>query len=112
MNESTFDVELKAPTYEAAEWDEYDEDWYEDIENEMFIMWEESQTGDITNDDGTVDTISHHVWIDTWLNKEYTRPDVLEVTFNGEGTTNHLADGKIIFSYLQFNPTSDTSGTK
>jgi hypothetical protein len=32
---------LEAPVYEAEEWDENDETWYEDIENEFFIQHEE-----------------------------------------------------------------------
>lgn len=50
------------------------------------------------------------MWIDRWDNKEYTRPDVLDFTFNVEGSSDILADGKFVFSYATFAPTSDTSG--
>lgn len=78
----------------------------------MFIMHEESQTGTIDLADGTPKDIKQHVWIDTWVNKEYTRPDVLEFTFNAEGTTEKLADGKIVFSYLQFYQTAGDANAK
>jgi hypothetical protein len=41
LSESEFEITLEAPVYEAEEWDENDETWYEDIENEFFIQHEE-----------------------------------------------------------------------
>lgn len=91
----------------------YDEDWYDEVENEFFIEHEEDQVGTLTLADGVTTTdIHHYAWIDQWVNKEYTRPDILEFTFTTEGTTEKLAEGKWVFSYLQFNAESDTSGTK
>jgi hypothetical protein len=37
---------------------------------------------------------------------------VLDFTFNVEGSSDVLADGKIVFSYASFYPTSDSSGEK
>lgn len=37
LSEVEFEITLDAPVYEAEEWDEYDETWYDDIENEFFI---------------------------------------------------------------------------
>jgi hypothetical protein len=37
LSETEFEITLDAPVYEAEEWDENDETWYEDIENEFFI---------------------------------------------------------------------------
>ena len=54
--------------------------------------------------------IESNVWIDRWDNKEYTRPDVLDFTFNTSGDAGILSNGTVVFSWAQFNPTSDTSG--
>jgi len=37
---------------------------------------------------------------------------VLDFTFNVEGNSDVLAEGKIVFSYASFYPTSDSSGEK
>lgn len=110
LSETTFEITLDAPVYEAAEWDQYDEDWYEDIENEFFIMHEEETNADVALSDGTYTTLKQYIWIDTWVNKEYTRPDVLDITFNTEGSSEKLAQGSLVFGYASFAPTSDTSG--
>jgi len=114
LNENDFTVELKQPTYENVEFDEYDIDmeWADEVENEFFIMHEENQSGTLDLADGTPTDIDHYAWIDQWVNKEYTRPDVLEFTFTTQGNTELLVEGKYVFSYLQFNKESDTSGTK
>ena len=112
LSETSFQITLDPPVYEAEAWDVYDEDWYEDIENEFFIMHEEQATQTVTLADGTTRDVNSYIWIDQWLNKEYTRPDVLEFTFNTEGSTDVIADDSIIFSYAQFSLSSDTSGMK
>jgi hypothetical protein len=112
LSETTFEITLEAPVYEDEEWDQYDEDWYEDVENEFFIINEEEFTFTYNLEDGTPAEVKQLLWIDTWVNKEYTRPDVLDFTFNAEGPAEKLADGKILFSYATFNPSSDTSGTR
>jgi hypothetical protein len=62
--------------------------------------------------DGIDSEFKQYVWIDRWDNKEYTRPDVLDFTFNAEGSAEKLAEGKTVFSWAQFAPTSDSTGTK
>lgn len=54
--------------------------------------------------------INANVWIDRWDNKEYTRPDVLDFTFNASGDAEKLSEGAVVFSWAQFAPTDDTSG--
>ena len=112
MGETEFDITLTAPVWEAAEWDEYDEDWYEEIENEFFVQHEETATGTVDLADQTTHDVTAHVWVDTWVNKEYTRPDVLDFTFVADGPAEVLAEGAVIFSYAQFALSSDTSNVK
>ena len=81
LSETQFEITLAAPEYVAAEFDPYDETWQDDIENEFFIMHEEYLSG-YTLVDNVDKEINQSVWIDRWDNKEYTRPDVLDFTFN------------------------------
>jgi hypothetical protein len=73
-------------------------------------MHEEYMEGSVYHD-SAYKLVNSNVWIDRWDNKEYTRPDVLEFTFNTSGDASLLTDGAVVFSWAQFNPTSDTSGT-
>jgi hypothetical protein len=81
LSETTFEITLEAPVYEAEEFDPYDESWVDEYENEFFIQHEEYLSAWVLV--GNVDKeITQSVWIDRWDNKEYTRPDVLDFTFN------------------------------
>lgn len=112
LGETEFEITLVAPVQEAEEWDPYDEDWFEDIENIFNIQHEEETTGYVDlGADGTVE-LKSHLWVDTWVNKEYSRPDVLDFTFVTEGPAEAIPEGALIFSYAQFALTSDTSGVK
>lgn len=95
----------------AEEFDPYDETWTDEVENEFFIMHEEYLSAYVLVDN--IDKqINANVWIDRWDNKEYTRPDVLDFTFNASGDAGKLSEGAVVFSWAQFAPTSDTSGEK
>ena len=111
--EHEFEVELTAPAYATEEWDEYDDTWYENVENEFFILQEDQKNTTITLADGTDSVVNQDIWIDTWVNKEYTRPDLLEITFSQQGTTEKLEEGKYVFSWVQFERTDGAdAGTK
>jgi len=47
VTETTFEITLEAPVYEAEEWDINDETWMEEIENEFNILHEEESTMDL-----------------------------------------------------------------
>ena len=79
--------------------------WYEEVENEFFILQEDQKNATITLSDGTDSVVNQDIWIDTWVNKEYTRPDLLEITFSQQGTTEKLEEGKYVFSWVQFERT-------
>jgi hypothetical protein len=112
LGETSFEIELKAPVVEAEEFDPYDETWVDEYENEFFIMHEEYMSSWKPLSNGIDSEFKQSVWIDRWDNKEYTRPDVLEITFTSEGSSEKLANDTIVFSWAQFNKVDDTSGTK
>ena len=63
----------------------YDDSWHEEVENEFFIVKEDIKNTTVTLADGSESTMQQDIWIDTWVNKEYTRADLLEITFRSQG---------------------------
>ena len=68
----------------------YDDSWHEEVENEFFIVKEDIKNTTVTLADGSESTMQQDIWIDTWVNKEYTRADLLEITFRSQGDESKL----------------------
>lgn len=100
LSETTFDFTLTAPVYETYDWDSYDETWMDDIENERFEEHAEMSLSSMTDSvtgESTEATVT--LYIDSWVNKESTRPDVLDYIFITTGPSSVMTAEKTLWHY-------------